>query len=252
MSPLRSFQDLSQHKVRLLESSPLRSLLLAGAGGVYIGLGVALILALGTPLFLVGSPFTKLVMAVTFGVALSLVLMGGAELSTGNHLVGAIGGVMGAITWKQVATLILWTWVGNLLGSLLLAWMVVESGVLSNTTLLEQLALVKMTLDPFPLVLRGLLCNWLVCLALWTASRTDSDGAKLLMIFWCLLAFVGTGFEHSVANQSLLAMALWSPHGDALTWTGYWYNQFWVVLGNLLGGGLCVGAFYAWVYHDAD
>lgn len=81
MSPLISFQDLSQHKVRLLESSPLRSLLLAGAGGVYIGLGVALILALGTPLFLVGSPFTKLVMAATFGVALSLVLMGGAENS---------------------------------------------------------------------------------------------------------------------------------------------------------------------------
>ncbi len=251
MSPLTPFLQLSRDKISLLESSPLRSLLLAGLGGVYIGLGVALILALGTPLFLVGSPLTKLVMAVTFGVALSLVLLGGAELSTGNHLVGAIGGVCGAITWIQAAKLIFWTWMGNLLGSWVLAGMVMESGVLSNPILLESLALVKMTLDPVQLVLRGLLCNWLVCLALWTASRTDSDGAKLLMVFWCLLAFVGTGFEHSVANQSLLAMALWSPHDVALTWSGYWYNQLWVVLGNLLGGGLCVGWVYAWVYHDA-
>jgi nitrite transporter NirC len=220
---------------------------LSALAGVYVGFGIALIFSIGGPLATAGSPIVKLVMGVSFGIALTLVIFAGSELFTGNNMTGVIGGLSRSLTWAQVAQLNVWSWVGNLVGSLVLAWLVVESGVLSKgpqAELVGNVAAMKMSLPAWELFLRGLLCNWLVCLAVWTSGRTTNDAAKIMLIFWCLFAFIGTGFEHSVANQSLLGMALFLPHGNAITWAGYWYNQFYVVLGNLFGGGLFVGGLY--------
>jgi nitrite transporter NirC len=107
-----------------------------------------------------------------------------------------------------------------------------------------KVAATKMTLSGGELLARGILCNWLVCLAVWTAGRTTSDSAKLVLIFWCLLAFVGSGFEHSIANQSLLSMALFLPHPGSVTWVGFAWNQGWVILGNIIGGSVFVGGLY--------
>ena len=119
--------------------------------------------------------------------------------------------------------------------------MIVNSGVLSQSPqidLLMNIAGVKMSLPAWELFLRGILCNWLVCLAVWMAGRTNNEAAKIMLIFWCLLAFVGSGFEHSIANQSLLGMALLLPHGEAISWLGFAWNQFFVILGNLVVAGI--------------
>ena len=239
--------SLAATKSRFLEISLPRYLVLSALAGVYVGFGIALIFAVGGPLATAGSPILKLVMGVSFGIALTLVIFAGSELFTGNNMTGVIGGLSRSLTWNQVAQLNVWSWVGNLVGSLALAWMVVESGVLSKgpqSELIGNVAAVKMSLPAWELFLRGLLCNWLVCLAVWTSGRTTNDAAKIMLIFWCLFAFIGTGFEHSVANQSLLGMALFLPHAPAVSWAGYWYNQFYVVLGNIVGGGLFVGGLY--------
>ena len=107
-----------------------------------------------------------------------------------------------------------------------------------------KVATTKMTLSGWELAVRGILCNWLVCLAVWTAGRTTNDVAKLLLIFWCLLAFVESGFEHSIANQSLLGVALFLPHPDSVTWAGFLWNQSYVVAGNVIGGSVFVGGLY--------
>ena len=237
----------AEKKYRFLELSLPRYLVLSALAGVYVGFGIALIFSIGGPLATAGSPIVKLVMGVSFGIALTLVIFAGSELFTGNNMTGVIGGLSRSLTWAQVAQLNVWSWVGNLVGSLVLAWLVVESGVLSKgpqAELVGNVAAMKMSLPAWELFLRGLLCNWLVCLAVWTSGRTTNDAAKIMLIFWCLFAFIGTGFEHSVANQSLLGMALFLPHGHAVTWAGYWYNQFYVVLGNIVGGGLFVGGLY--------
>jgi nitrite transporter NirC len=91
---------------------------------------------------------------------------------------------------------------------------------------------------------RGILANWLVCLALWTAARASGDGAKLVLIFWCLFAFVTSGYEHSIANMSLLSLALFIPHPGAVTWAGFVNNLVPSTLGNMVGGGIGVGALY--------
>jgi nitrite transporter NirC len=139
--------------------------------------------------------------------------------------------------------------VGNLAGSLGLAWLVAQSGVMGQapqSDLLLKVAALKMNLPMWELFIRGILCNWLVCLAVWTAARTTSDAAKIMLIFWCLFAFIGSGFEHSIANQSLLGIALFLPHSTDISWAGFIWNQLWVVSGNIVGGVVFVGGAY-WV-----
>ncbi|MEK6617287.1 MAG: formate/nitrite transporter family protein, partial [Nitrospirota bacterium] len=180
-------------------------------------------------------------------IALTLVIFAGSELFTGNNMVCAIGALDGAISWGAVSRIWTVSLVGNLIGSLGLAWLVAQSGVLSRSPqvdLLMKVATTKVTLSGWELVVRGILCNWLVCLAVWTAGRTTNDVAKLVLIFWCLLAFVGSGFEHSIANQSMLGMALFLPHPDSVTWAGFLWNQIYVVLGNVIGGSVFVGGLY--------
>ena len=239
--------EMSAKKVAYLEGSPLGYAILAALAGVYLGFGITLIFSVGAPFAAEGSAALKLVMGVSFGIALTLVVFAGSELFTGNNMVGVIGALAGRITWSQVGMLFAWSLIGNLLGSLAVAWMVVQSGVVSaapQAVLLQKVAGIKMSLPAWELFLRGILCNWLVCLAVWTASRTTSDTAKIFLIFWCLFAFIGSGFEHSIANQSLLGLALFLPHAEGVSWVGFAWNQTWVILGNVVGGGVFVGGLY--------
>ncbi|MFM8552547.1 MAG: formate/nitrite transporter family protein [Nitrospiraceae bacterium] len=234
-------------KISYLQRSLPGYLILSAFAGIYLGFSIALIFSVGAPFVAAASPAAKLVMGASFGIALTLVIFAGAELFTGNNMVGAIGGLSGGIGWMDVVLFNFWSWAGNLLGSLGLAWLVAQSGVISKPPQLDvilKVATMKMGLSEWELFLRGILCNWLICLAVWTSGRTSNDAAKILLIFWCLFAFIGTGFEHSVANQSFLGMALFLPHGTEVSWGGFWYNQFYVVLGNIVGGGVFVGALY--------
>ncbi|MGA6828625.1 formate/nitrite transporter family protein [Nitrospira sp. NS4] len=238
---------LAKKKFGFLDRSLSGYLLLSVMAGVYLGFGIALIFSLGGPLMAAGSPVVKLVMGASFGIALTLVIFAGSELFTGNNMIGAIGGLSRSVTWSQVVQFNVWSWVGNLIGSLALAWLVVESGVFAKGPTAEfigKVAATKMSLPAWELFIRGILCNWLICLAVWMSGRTSNDAAKIMLIFWCLFAFIGTGFEHSIANQSFLGMALLLPHEAGISWGGFWYNQLFVVLGNVVGGGLFVGGLY--------
>lgn len=239
--------ESSARKVAYLEDSPFGYAILAALAGAYLGFGITLIFSVGAPFAAEGSAALKLVMGVSFGIALTLVVFAGSELFTGNNMAGVIGALAGRITWSQVGTLFAWSLIGNLIGSLAMAWMVVQSGVVSaapQAALIQKVAGIKMSLPAWELFLRGILCNWLVCLAVWTAGRTTSDSAKILLIFWCLFAFIGSGFEHSIANQSLLGLALFLPHEAGVSWAGFGWNQTWVILGNIVGGGGFVGGLY--------
>ena len=238
--------EASARKVAYLERAPVGYMILSALAGVYLGFGITLIFSIGGPFASEGSAALKLIMGASFGIALTLVIFAGSELFTGNNMVGVIGGLARRVSWRQVGSMFLWSLVGNLLGSLVIAWLVVQSGSLSSasSTLIQKVAGIKMHLPAWELFLRGVLCNWLVCLAVWTAARTSGDAAKMLLIFWCLFAFIGSGFEHSIANQSLLGLALFLPHDSMISWDGFLWNQVWVIAGNVLGGGIFVGGLY--------
>ena len=237
----------AEKKAAILDRSPGRYLVLAILAGAYVGLGIALIFAIGAPLAAASSPFTKVVMGASFGIALSLVVVGGAELFTGNAMLVPIGRFAGRTNWGQFAGLWAWSLAGNLVGSLALAALLAASGAFGNDpqrSFVEATAQAKMNLPFWAAFARGILANWLVCLAVWCSLRTTSDVAKLVMIFWCLFAFIGAGFEHSVANMTLLALALLQPHAESLTWLGYVTNLVPVTLGNIVGGAVFVAGAY--------
>ena len=239
--------QLAEKKVGYLRSNPVGYLVLSALAGIYLGFGICLIFSVGAPFWAGGSAGLKLVMGVSFGIALTLVIFAGSELFTGNNMVCALGALAKAITMKHVLLIFFWSFVGNLAGSLGLAWLVAQSGVMGQapqSDLLLKVAALKMNLPMWELFIRGILCNWLVCLAVWTAARTTNDAAKIMLIFWCLFAFIGSGFEHSIANQSLLGIALFLPHGTDISWAGFIWNQLWVVSGNIVGGVVFVGGAY--------
>src|SRR6202035_2590101 len=140
------------------------------------------------------------------------------------------------------------TWLGNLAGCLILGALFVAGGggvVLSaQSHLMINVAAAKMNAPALELFARGILCNWLVCLAIWTSARMTNDTARCIAIFWCLYAFIGSGFEHSVANMTLLSIALLGDHPDTITVGGMIYNLVWVTLGNIVSGAVIMAAGY--------
>jgi nitrite transporter len=244
---IQSAVTAAENKVAALERSLPRFLVLAALAGAYVGLGIALIFAIGAPLAAASSPFTKVIMGASFGIALSLVVVAGADLFTGNAMLLPFGRFAARTTWTQLASLWGWSYLGNLIGSLGLAAMLAASGAFGaepQRGFVEATAQAKMDLGFWPAFFRGVLANWLVCLAVWCTLRTMSDTAKLVMVFWCLFGFIGAGFEHSVANMTLLSLALFQPHADTLTWLGFVGNLVPVTLGNIVGGAVFVAGAY--------
>jgi nitrite transporter NirC len=238
-------------KAGLLRHSPRQYLVLSALAGAYVGLGIVLIFAIGAPLAAAGSGATKAVMGASFGVALTLVIFAGSELFTGNNLVMTVGALSRTVTPAALGKVWAASFAGNLLGSMLLALAVAVSGVLSRAPAKEFLLGVvaaKMAAPAVELFFRGVLCNALVCLAVWMGLRTKDETARLVLIFWCLFAFIGAGFEHSVANMTLLALGLFLPHDPNLvSWMGFARNLGLVTLGNIAGGALLIGLPYWYV-----
>ena len=137
-----------------------------------------------------------------------------------------------------------WDFVGSVLIASLFA--AGGGGALSGDSadLLNGVASSKMNRSPIELFCLAILCNWLVCLALWTAARTTSDTAKCILIFWCLLAFIGSGYEHSIANMTVFSIALLGNHPETVSIIGMFYNLFWVSAGNTVAGILFMGVGY--------
>jgi len=244
---MQKISDTSETKIAFMKKSPLSYILLSALAGIYLGFGIVLIFSISGPIAAAGGgAYLNLIMGTTFGIALSLVIFAGSELFTGNNMVFAISSLEKRVGLGPIILLFVMCFIGNYLGSAFLAWLVVKGGSLpeASNQLILKVSAMKMALDPQEAFIRGILCNWLVCLAVWISLRAKEETARLIMIFWCLFAFIGSGFEHSIANQTLLSMAMFLPHGPEISIAGFAHNQLFVALGNLVGGGAFVGAVY--------
>ena len=238
-------------KVQLVKS-PVRYSLQAALAGAYVGIAVVLLASVAGPLAAAASPATKLVQGAVFGIALTLVVFAGAELFTGNNMTMLIGWLRGGVRGRDAVLVNLASLVGNFVGAVLFAAIVHGTGVLdavakkggkpAGDTLINTLVTNKMHATDGQLFWRAVLCNTLVCLGLWMATRTKSDSAKLVVLFWALLAFIASGFEHSVANMTVFSLAI--MHGDA-GWGDLFHNLLFTIPGNVVGGALIVALPYA-------
>jgi nitrite transporter NirC len=239
------FADTAAAKARAIRNNPFGFLIAAAMAGAYVGIGILLIFSLGQ----LAEPASRpLVMGVSFGIALTLVIFAGADLFTGHTMVMTIG--LFKRTTNMVDLIASWsmTWIGNLAGSVLIAWLFFVGGggqiLREGADLIFNVASAKMNGEPMSLLARGILCNWLVCLAIWTSARAKDDAAKVLLIFWCLFAFIASGYEHSIANMTIFAVALLGEHPDSVSIAGAAHNLLWVSLGNIIAGAVFMAAGY--------
>jgi nitrite transporter NirC len=239
------FAETTARKVRAMTDNPLGFFAAAMMAGAYIGLGIIAITSIGQGL---DGSVRPLVMGLCFAIALTLVVFAGAELFTGHTMLMTFGLLRRKVTPGGLLGAWATTWLGNLAGAAALAllfWLGGGGAILrQGADLIFTTADAKMHAAPLALVAKGALCNWLVCLAIWMSARTSNDVAKCIMIFWCLFAFVASGFEHSVANMTVFAIALLGNHPDTITIGGAFYNLLWVSLGNIVGGAVFVGCGY--------
>jgi nitrite transporter len=217
--------------------------LLAGA---YIGVAVVLLASVAGPLVAADSPEAKLVSGAIFGVGLTLVVFAGAELFTGNTMVMLQGWRAGLVRPVDVVLVCAVSLVGNVVGSFLFAAVVHAAGSVTGPAaeLISSIAAHKDAAAGPQLFWRAVLCNALVCLAMWMAARANSDSAKLVVMWWALLAFVASGFEHSIANATTFSLAALD---GSIGWGALARNLAWTVPGNIVGGGIVVGLGYAWL-----
>ena len=223
-----------------------RMAVLAVLAGAFIGFGAAfwcMAMAGADP----GFGPQRVLGGAVFALGLILVVVGGAELFTGNALM-----VMAAVDRRITLGSLLrnWgiVWLGNLIGAVGLALAFGLAGLLEGPmgVVAAKAATAKAALPPLEAFVRGALCNALVCLAVWLsfAARTATD--KVLGVLWPVAAFVTLGLEHSVANMFLFPAGLWA--GSEAPVAGVLANLFWVSLGNVVGGAGGVALAYRFAY----
>jgi formate/nitrite transporter len=230
---------------------------LATLAGAFVALG-ALFFTITMTTSTTGQPpafgLMRLAGGITFSLGLILVVVGGAELFTGNNLI-AMAWASGRVTTQQVLRNWGWVYLGNLVGAVGTAVLVWLAGVhtMSNGAVGEtmvQIARSKIALDPVSAVARGILCNVLVCLAVWLCMGARSVTDKILATVFPITAFVACGFEHSVANMYFLpiGVALAAGTSAPLSVADAVSNLALVTLGNVLGGTILVALVYWSVY----
>ncbi len=218
---------------------------LAVLAGAFIALGAQFAMVALTGTDGLGYGLRQVLAGGVFSVGLVLVVVAGAELFTGDNLL-----VIAAAAGRLPIGRLLRTWAvvlaGNAVGAVGLAMLVAFShppDAVRSTII--AVAAAKSALPIGVAFFRGILCNVLVCLAVWCATACQGAGEKVLVIVGPVAAFVACGFEHSVANFYLLPLA-WLL-GD-LEVTGALRNLLAVIAGNLVGGGGLVALTYWWIY----
>ena len=167
--------NAAKSKVAFLKNNPLGYFIASMHAGAFVGFGVLLVFSIGG--MMSGVPYNKVIMGSSFGVALSLVIIAGAELFTGNNMVMVSGVLKKTITMLDAIKLWVLCWIGNLVGSILIALLFYWAGLASGNVgeFIASSAQAKMEVAFLPLLVRGILCNILVCLAVWCGFRCKSE-----------------------------------------------------------------------------
>jgi len=247
--------------VRKAEAPAMTTFTLAIMAGAFIALGA--VFATNTAAGSSALPFgvAKLLTGLVFCLGLILVIVGGAELFTGNNLI-VMAWASGKVTGRELLRNWGIVYVGNFVGSFGTALLVLWSkqytfggGAVGETAL--KIASGKAGLDFFQALALGVLCNALVCLAVWLTFSARSTMDKIAAIIFPITAFVAAGFEHSIANMYFvpygLLIKIFDPAFVAekgldlsnLTWGNFLFNNLLpVTIGNIIGGAVLVAAIY--------
>ncbi|MGY1631772.1 formate/nitrite transporter family protein [Geodermatophilus sp. SYSU D01186] len=237
-----------------------RVLVSAFLGGAYIAFGALVAITVSSGL----DPDTwgtlpTLFMGAAFTLGLILVIVAGSDLATGNMMLVPLGAMHGRLSGSDVVKNLTLVLLGNLLGALVVAYfLAVQTGVIGPPGATGNAALTHDRLaaiaeakalheSPWQVFLRGVGCNWLVCLAVWMSLAAQSVSGKVLAVFLPVMAFVAMGFDHVVANMFFLPAAMWAGVPD-IGWGDVLLNWVLAGVGNLVGAVVFVATSYWYLF----
>jgi formate/nitrite transporter len=268
--------DAGKYKVGL----PTWNLIVRGfMAGAYIAMGGALATVCSTGIMArdatlrygtASAGFAQLILGAVFPVGLIIIVLTGAELFTGDAMLAPMAAFIHKVSWAQVINLWVWVYIGNLIGSIIFAYIMAygpfvsfdSTGAATVTafgTRAIAIASAKVSyvgmLGMWSAFLKAIACNWLVNLAILLGICADDLIGKFFGIWFPIMAFVSSGFEHSVANMYFIPAGILTQGfitdptkiNAGLTWVTMWTNNLIVVtIGNIVGGLFFVGVIY-WV-----
>ncbi|OPX69097.1 MAG: formate transporter [Methanoregulaceae archaeon PtaB.Bin056] len=268
--------DAGKYKVSL----PAWNMILRGfMSGAYIAMGGGLATVCSTGILATDAAmrygtasagFAQLITGAVFPVGLIITVLTGAELFTGDAMLAPMAAFIHKISWAQVLNLWVWVYIGNLIGSVVYAYIMANgpfvtfdaAGTATVTafgTRAIAIASAKVsyvgTMGMWSAFLKGIGCNWLVNLAILLGICADDAVGKFFGIWFPIMAFVSTGFEHSIANQYFISAGILTQGfitdpakiNAGLNWVTFWTNNMIIVtIGNIVGGMFFVGVIY-WV-----
>jgi len=255
-----TFEGIAKKATPKFKTTPGRLLFAGFMAGAFIAFGFLLAVIAGCvakyPPFAAGDSFNKalfkILLGAVFPVGLIAVVLGGADLWTGNVQFLSSAKVKGYADFKCVLYNWFGSYGGNFIGSIFLALMAVPLtglfGHVGNPNLfgdtVVSIAQGKVSKDMMALFFLGIGCNWLVNLAIWQSARVQDGAGKILAIWFPIFAFVAIGFEHAIANMWAIPTGIIASN-YAITWSKFFHNLIPVTFGNAVGGFLFV-AFYYW------
>lgn len=250
--------------VQKVNASVFKLVILGILAGVYIGFGACLATLIGHDAAkYFGLGFARFITGAVFSVGLMLVVIAGAELFTGNNLM-----LMSVLDRRATLWKMFYKWgivfLANFIGSVFLAYLYYKTNLWKMGDMAVGLSALKIANAKVGLTFtealtRGILCNWLVCLAVWMAIASREVVGKIFAIFFPIMAFVALGFEHSIANMYFIPLGIFLKASNlfvdpalnlsGLTWSAFFVrNLVPVSIGNIIGGAIFVGLLYWTVY----
>lgn len=245
LSPLEISRTLTRIGVKKATAAIFELFVFGILAGIYIAFGANVAIAVlsgGT----LDAGFARFLAGSVFSVGLMLVLIPGSELFTGNILM-TIGFIYRKYPFIKVLRNWLVVYLGNLFGAILISWLVLDSGLLGHVGSLNpmgdiavKIAEAKLQLGFKEALFRGILCNMLVCLAVIMCIASRTVEGKILGIYFPIMTFVASGYEHSVANMYFLPIGLMMKGQFLTNFFVIFRNLIPVTIGNIIGGLLIV------------
>jgi len=245
LSPLEISRALSRIGVRKATATVFELFIYGVLAGIYIAFGANVAVAVlsgGT----LDAGLAKFLAGSVFSVGLMLVLIPGSELFTGNILM-TIGFIYRKYAFVKVLRNWIFVYLGNLFGAILIGWFVFNSGLLGHIGDLNPAGMTAVNIAEAKLQLafsealsRGILCNMLVCLAVIMCIASKAFTGKIFGIYFPIMAFVASGYEHSVANMYFLPVGLMMEERFLSDFFVIFKNLIPVTIGNIIGGLLIV------------
>ncbi|CAK0850451.1 unnamed protein product [Prorocentrum cordatum] len=248
-APKEAFQGMIDKGVSMGGDASIKIFHQSFYAGCYIGFGgmLSMVVAGGLDKAAEDNPAIQtFVFAALFPVNLLLILLTGGVLITGTAATVPAAVCEGKLHWKQIPRTFALAWIGNLLGAVLFAFFVeaCKLNVGLTAKLAMKVAEKKIKENFFITFLKGIGCNWLVCMAVFLQGQAQDMTGKMVGIWFPISCFVAIGFEHIPANMFMIPLGMIAG-ADVSVWDCFWRNFVPVTLGNIFAGSIFVGVGYS-------